>query len=290
MLEARPFTGAFAGGLGAISAPGGWIDIVKTPVFGTGVTVPWIELHYPLGTDRRGQGIAKGLVYGTPAMLKMAGAGALFATTVAVVIGTFAGYKGGAVDSVLMTFTDIVLTIPALPLVILLAAIYKPQSPFVLGIILAIDNWPGLARSLRSQVLTIRQENYVEASRTMDVSSSKILQREVVPQLMPYTLINAANAARSVIFESVALFFLGLLPAGGMFNWGVMMNNAHKAGAMSNLDRAGHWLFAPMFVLILFTFGLIILSQGLDRVFNPRLRAKHAKSVGEEHESSDMMK
>lgn len=278
--EAPPYTGAFSGGLSAITNEGGWIDFVQISLFGTGIQIPWFELYYPLGTGRLGQSIGKQIVHGTPAMLKMALAGAIFATGVALVIGTVAGYKGGKIDTVLMTISDIVMTIPALPLIVLLAAIYQPTDPFVIGVLLAIDNWPGLARALRSQVLTIRTESYVEAGRAMGISSSSILKRDIVPQLMPYTLINAATAARGVIFESVALYFLGLLPFGEAFNWGVMMNRAYQAGALSNIDRAGHWLFAPMITLTLFSFGLIILSQGLDRVFNPQLRARHSKTVG----------
>lgn len=247
-------------------------------------TAPFVNMDVPLGTDRMGQGIAKQLVHATPAMLQMAVAGAVFATGVAVIIGIVAGYKGGKVDSVLMTMTDIVMTIPALPLVILLAAVYQPKNPFLVGIILAIDNWPGLARSLRSQVLTIREDSYVEAARAMGISSSTIMERDISPQLMPYILINAASSARAVIFESVALYFLGFLPF-STFNWGVMMNLAYQAGALSNMGRAGHWLLAPMLVLTLFSFGLIILSQGLDRVFNPQLRARHARTLSGDDEA-----
>ncbi|WP_330633426.1 ABC transporter permease [Halocatena halophila] len=283
--EAPVYTGAFRGGIGAITTSGGWIDIVSLSLGETGFTLPWVALSLPLGTDRFGQDIARGLVHGTPAMLKMALAGAVFATGVALLVGTVAGYRGGVIDTVLMTITDIVMTIPALPLIVLLAAVYQPSDPFVIGVLLAIDNWPGLARALRSQVLTIRTESYVEAARAMGLSPGTVLRRDVIPQLMPYTLINAANAARAVIFESVALYFLGLLPIGSTFNWGVMMNQAYQAGALSNVDRAGHWLFAPMCLLVVFSFGLIVFSQGLDRVFNPQLRARHSKAVGYDDET-----
>lgn len=238
-----------------------------------------VDWSIPLGTTRLGHGVGKQLVHATPAMLKMALAGAVVSTGLAVVIGIVAGYKGGKTDSVLMTVTDIVMTIPALPLVIILAAVYQPEDPFVVGMILAIDNWPGLARSLRSQVLTIREESYIEAARAMGISTPSVLGRDIAPQLMPYILINSANSARRVIFESVALYFLGFLPF-STFNWGVMMNLAYQEGALVNWGRLGHWLLAPMLTLTAFSFGLIILSQGLDRVFNPQLRARHAKTIG----------
>lgn len=242
--------------------------------------------EFPLGTDRLGQGIAKQIVHATPAMFKMALAGIVFAVGVATVIGTVAGYKGGAVDRVLMTVTDIVLTIPALPLVILIAAIFQPRDPFVVGVILAIDNWPGLARAIRSQVLAIREESYIEAARAMGISTGTVVSRDIVPQLMPYILINAAGAARGVIFESVALYFLGFLPF-STFNWGVVMNLAYQAGAMANISRYGHWLFSPMIILALFSFGLILFSQGMDRVFNPQLRARHAKTVENDEDAAE---
>lgn len=257
------------------------VQFVPEPSLSDGAprTPALVDWAVPLGTTRLGNGVAKQLVHATPAMLKMALAGAIVSTGLAVIIGTVAGYKGGKVDSVLMTVTDIVMTIPALPLVIVLAAVYKPEDPFVVGMILAIDNWPGLARSLRSQVLTIREESYIEAARAMGISTPTVLGRDIVPQMMPYILINSANSARRVIFESVALYFLALLPF-STFNWGVMMNLAYQEGALVNWDLLGHWLLAPMLTLTAFSFGLIILSQGLDRVFNPQLRARHAKTVG----------
>lgn len=244
----------------------------------------FVDWSTPFGTDQMGQPIGKQIVHATPAMLKMAAAGAFVSTGLAVLIGITAGYKGGKVDTSLMAMTDVVLTLPGLPLIILLAAIYEPRDPFIVGVILAIDSWPGLARSLRSQVLTIRNESYVEAGRIMGISSGTLLKRDVTPQLMPYILINAADAARRVIFESAGLYFLGVLPFTTL-NWGVMMNMAHQSGgALANPGRAGHWLYLPMFAIIMFSFGLILFSQGMDRVFNPQLRAKHAKTVGDDDE------
>ena len=243
---------------------------------------PFQRMAYPFGTDGFGQPILPQLVHATPAMLKMAFAGAVLASGLGIVIGTTAGYKGGFVDTALMSVTDIFLTIPGLPLIIVLLSIFPgvTANPFFIGFLLAIDNWPGLARALRSQVLTIRESSYIEAGRAMGRSSPAILWDDIIPQLMPYITINSAKAARRVIFESVALFFLGILPS-TMFNWGVMMNYAFKQGAaVSNPGRAGHWLYFPMLVLLVFSLGLILLSQGMDRIFNPRLRARHEETTG----------
>ena len=239
-----------------------------------GITV-W---QYPLGTNQVGQPILQRIVNASPAMAEFVLAGSVISIGLAVIIGATAGYKGGFIDDLLMGLTDIVLTIPGLPLVVLLASIFTPKDPFLIGMILAIDNWPGLARSLRSQILTLRQESYVEASRAMGVSTSGILSKDIVPQLMPYILVNAATAGKAVITEAVALYFLGFLPVSAA-NWGKMMDAAYQYGAVTNLDLF-YMILWPMLMLALLSFGLVLLAQGLDQVFNPRLRARHAQRAG----------
>jgi peptide/nickel transport system permease protein len=234
-----------------------------------GVTV-W---QYPLGTNDVGQGILHKIVIAAPRMMELVLAGAVISVGIAVFMGTVAGYKGGFVDDVLMGITDVVLTIPGLPLVVLLAAVFTPTNPIVLGMILAIDNWPGLARTLRSQVLTIREEEYVESSRAMDVPTLSIVKSDVVPQMMPFILVNAASAGKGVITEAVGLYFLGFLP-NTVVNWGEMMDSAYSFGAITN-EQWFYMLFWPMLALALLSFGLVLLAQGLDQIFNPRLRARH---------------
>lgn len=271
----------FEGGLGAITREGGWIDLTQLSL--GGLPLPWVSLQYPLGADNYGSPIGRQLVHATPDMLEMVIAGAIISVGFATVIGVTAGYKGGQTDSILMSLTDIVMTMPGLPLVIVIAAIYPPRQAWLVGVILAIDAWPGLARSLRSQVLTLREESYVEASRTMGIPSRTILSRDIVPQLMPYVLINAAQAGRKVIFESVALYFLGVLPF-TTANWGIMMDTAYsEAFALVDLGNF-YQIFWPMSAIVVISFGFILFSQGMDRVFNPRIRARHTKKVGGDNE------
>ncbi|MCT9098022.1 ABC transporter permease [Haloarchaeobius sp. HME9146] len=256
------------------------IEQFTIPVIGWTYTGIW---QYPLGTNEVGQPILMRIVNAAPAMAELVLAGGVVSIGVAVIVGTTAGYKGGRIDDVLMGATDVMMTIPGLPLVLLLAAVFQPSDPFVLGMILAIDNWPGLARSLRSQVLTIRNESYVESSRTMGVSTGGILFKDVIPQLMPYILISAAAAGKRVITEAVGLYFLGFLPQGAP-NWGKMMNDAYEMGAITSFDTF-YIILWPMLVLAMLSFGLVMLAQGLDKIFNPRLRARHSRSVGGDGEA-----
>ena len=264
------------------------VMLIEQPTMGTGprYVAPFTTLQYPLGTDALGKGVFAQIVHATPAMLLMVASGAFFGTTVGTAVGITAGYKGGRLDQLLMLFTDVAMTIPGLPLVIVLSAIFQPRSPIIVGLLLTINAWAGLARTVRSQVLTLREESYVEASRALGISTPKILTLDVAPNVMPYVTVNFVGMARGVIFSSVGLYFLGILPFSTL-NWGVMMNLAYNTGgALYTLDTA-HWLFFPMFAIILLSLGLILLAQGADRIFNPRVRARQTGDGGGEDAESE---
>lgn len=231
--------------------------------------------EFPLGTDPSGISLFSQIVYSTPEMLLMVGGGAFFATGVATVVGLVSGYKGGTVDRVLMTITDIAMTIPGLPLVVVIAAITRPENAIIVGIILSINAWAGLARTLRSQALVLRQESYIEASRLMDLRLSKIVTKDILPNVMPYIAVNFMNAGRRVIFSAVGLYYLGILPY-RRANWGTLLNDAFRSGNIWD-PQIAYWFYIPLLVIIMFSLGLILLSQAMDAVFNPRLRAKHTR-------------
>lgn len=270
------------GAIAWVSAAGVWV-LVPEPSPSQGPILIGIaeNMAFPLGTTYDGQSILSQVVHATPPILKMTFAGAVFATTVATVVGTVSGYKGGTVDQLMMTITDIALTIPGLPLVIVLAGALSgslSSNPFVIGLLLTINAWAGLARMIRSQVLTLRDAEYVEASRVMDISLSKIILGDIIPNLMPYIAMNFVQTARGVIFGSVALYYLGILPYNNV-NWGVMMDQSiSRAGATTSAE-AVHWLLVPLIAVIGFAFGLTLFAQAADRLFNPRVRARHADSI-----------
>lgn len=253
------------------------------PAHGPQLLAPFESWEFPLGTSQTGKGLLSMTVHSTPSMLIMMTAGAVFTVTVGTVFGVVAGYKGGTVDTVLSSITDVFINLPGLPLVIVLATLLADwiQNPATLGVLLAVAAWAGLARAIRSQVLTIRGESFVESARAMDLSTSWILRKEVLPHLLPYIAVNMVNAARQIIFGAVALYFLGVLPFSDA-NWGVMLNNAYESGAIYRAS-ARHWLFVPMIAISGIAVGLILLAQSLDRVFNPRARARH-QAPGESEE------
>ncbi len=238
---------------------------------------------HPLGTDALGRDVFGQLVHATPAMLEMMFAGALFSVAMSVTWGVSSGYKGGSLDRFMMSVADVVMTIPGLPLVVVLAAIIEPTSPWMIGVVIVINGWAGRARGLRSEVLKLRHESYVEASRVLGISSPAIMAKDILPNIMPLIVVNFVVASRNVIMASVGLYFLGLLPYTG-FNWGVMLNNAYGQGGVYTPEYF-HWFYAPMVVIVILSLGLLLLGQGLDRIFNPRIRARH--SVTSKNKGSD---
>lgn len=235
---------------------------------------PFETMALPLGTDALGQGIFRSLVYATPTMLLMILSGGVFAIFVASLVGITAGYKGGRVDTLLMGVSDMMIALPGLPLVMVITTIFAPRSAILVGILLAINQWAGLARTLRSQVLTLREESYVEAARVMGLPTYRIIIDDIVPGLMPYILISFVNAARAVIFGSVALYFLGVLPFSN-FNWGVMMNIANDQGNALVVPAYRHTILFPMLAIVGLSMGLVLIAQAADRLFNVRLRSRH---------------
>jgi len=235
---------------------------------------PFTTWDAPLGSTPMGEDLLAMTIHATDDVLLMILAGGVWATGVAVLIGVLAGYKGGSVDRTLSSVMDIAMAIPGLPLIMILAAVFSPSNPILIGLLITINYWAGLGRAIRSQVLTLREGPYVEASRTMGQSTWRIMFKDIVPNLMPYVLINFVNAARYVIFASVGLYFIGVLPF-SVQNWGVTLNKAYNQGALLASDLF-HWLIVPMLAILFLSLSLILLAQGLDKVFNPRVRTRLA--------------
>lgn len=248
---------------------------------------PFESLAYPLGTDVTGTDLLSSIVHATPAMLEMVFAGAVIGSVVATIVGLVAGYSGGLVERVLTGITDTMLAIPGLPLVIVLAVVFEPSEPYLVGLLLVINAWGGTARQVHSQVLAIKEKSYIEASRVMMISKRTILFKDILPNILPFVFIKGVQMGRRVIFSAVALYFLGVLPTTSKtYNWGVTMNTAYKNDALYSID-AFHWIFVPMLAIIVFTYSLILLAQGMDQVFSPQVRARHASTDVNEDESGD---
>jgi peptide/nickel transport system permease protein len=230
-----------------------------------------LSWEHPLGTDSQGKDIWSQIVHGGRELILVSVAAALLSTIIGAALGALSAVAGGWVDSALMMLTDIWLTIPQLPLLIVLAAFIRVNNPITLVLIIGLLSWPGLLRAVRSQVLAIKQSDYIEAARVLDLSTGHIIFREILPNMMSYITINFILAVTAAMGFQATLVFLGVVPLSGT-NWGVMIRFADTRGAIFSRDSFWY-IMAPVLAISLFQLTLVALERGLAEVFNPRLRS-----------------
>lgn len=228
--------------------------------------------QHPLGTDYAGRDIWAQLVHGSRDVMTMAFMAGLFAVGIGVILGSLAGMSGGWVDMLLMRVTDVMLTVPSFPIMMIFAVMLRVKDPVSIGAILAIWAWPGLARAIRSEILSLREREFIEACRILGLPTRHILFRELVPNLMPFIFINLIRMMRRALTASVGLMYLGIIPYSPT-NWGMMLNMALFQTGAIYVPRALPYLLAPMGSIILFQYGGLCLAYGLEEMFEPRLRA-----------------
>jgi peptide/nickel transport system permease protein len=223
------------------------------------------SLSHPMGTDQLGRDNATRILYGARISLLVGLASALIATFLGTLIGALSGFYGGWVDSVLMRFTDMVLSIPILPLVIALSGFLRP-SLWVLVLIIGGLGWMGTARLVRGQFLTLRSREYVEASRALGGSNARIMFRHILPNAIGPILVSTTLAVGGAILLESALSFFGLGVQPPTPTWGNLLT-----GSSDWLETAP-WLaaFPGLFILIT-VLSVNFLGDGLRDAFDPRL-------------------
>jgi len=229
------------------------------------------SFDHPLGTDFQGRDVLNQIVYGGRDILTIAFLAALFSTAVAVTFGSLAATLGGKVDTIVLATADIVLTVPHLIVLIVVAAIFRPTGFLVVAIVLASLQWAGLLRQVRAQVLSLKEREYVEAARSLDLGLFHLIFREMLPNMASYIAIHFIFATTGAVYAQVGLIVLGLIPLTGA-NWGVMLQNALQQGAIYFSDSL-LYILSPILAIALFQLSLVALASGLEDVFNPRLRA-----------------
>ena len=230
----------------------------------------WAHL---LGTDYAGRDTLAEIVDGSTPVLIVAVVASTFSVVIGVIIGLFAGFLGGVGDSILMRMADIFLTIPSLPLVIVLVTFIQSSSPFVLAAIIAFTGWAGLSRSVRAQALSLAKRDFVEAAQVQGLSLYNILIRQLLPNIGSYVAMNFLLGISGAIYAEVGLFLLGIAPFTAS-NWGVMLNFAINQAGSIYTSQSMLYLFSPMVAIILLQVGFVLFTRALDQLFNPRLRTQ----------------
>lgn len=229
------------------------------------------SMSHILGTDHQGRDIWSQIVNGGKDVIYVAFLAALISTLIAVSFGTLSAFVGGWLDNLIMSLTDIILTIPQFPLLAVLAAFISLNSLTFLGILMGLLNWPALLRAIRSQALSLKQRDFIEAARALDLGTWHIVFREMVPNMMPYIIVSFTLGMTGAVYQQAGLVFLGLVPISGG-NWSVMIQLAWVRGAIFYKDSVWY-IMAPILAIALFQLALITMTRSLELVFNPRLRS-----------------
>lgn len=227
--------------------------------------------EHPLGLDWKGRDVLSHMVHGGQRLIITSIQAGLIATALAVALGAAAGLLGGVIDQGLGAIANFILTIPAFPLLLVLAAVINFDSDFMLAVLFGVLNWPTLMRAVRAQVLSLRERDYVQAAFALDLGLWHIITREVFPNMVSYIAVNLIFTIRVAMYSIVGLVFLGLVPLREP-DWAVMIFTGRQQGVLF-LPQAAGMLLSPIIAIALFQLSLVLFTRSLEEVFNPRLRA-----------------
>lgn len=227
----------------------------------------------PLGTDNFGRDVLSELVKATAVSLQIGVVAGSIATIVGLILGLVSGYVGGWVDDLIMFFTNLLVVIPSLIILILVSYSISQSSrgPTTIAVVIGLTSWVWTTKAVRSQVISLRNRDHVNLSKLSGHSTASIIVRDILPYIASYVVMAFILQISSAILAEASLSILGLGPKttlvptlGLMMNW-AMIYQAHI------LDK--WWAYFPVIVVIaLITFSMNLINTSLDQVFNPQLR------------------
>jgi peptide/nickel transport system permease protein len=225
---------------------------------------------FPIGTDDQGRNLLAVVVVGLPLTMRMGFIAGTVGLGIGIVLGFTAGYLGGAVDNVIRTTADILLTVPGLVVLIIIASSIKGSITVEqMALVVASLAWMWPTRTIRSQVLSMRERAYVQMAKMSGMKTPEIIFAELMPNLLPYLAASFVGSVGSAILASVGLEALGLgpqnAPTMGMTIYWFLSFNALIRGLW-------WWWITPIVLLALIFISLTLISVGLDEIANPRVR------------------
>jgi len=222
-----------------------------------------------LGSTRSGKDVLSQVLHGGKISLLVAFSAAMITTVIAVAVGISAGYFGGRVDEILMSFTNIVLVFPQLPLLIIIAAFVGQVGPIVIALIIGLSSWAWGARVIRSQTMAIRNKEFIIAAEVMGESKLRIMFMEILPNLISIVVGGAIGTCIYALMAEAGLEFLGLGDP-TIITWGTMLFWAQSNSAFI----VGAWwdMVVPGTAIAIFGGGLALLNMSIDQLSNPKLK------------------
>lgn len=221
---------------------------------------------HPLGTDQLGRDILSRIVHGSQITLAVAASAVVLGGIVGVFLGIVAGYRGGMVDRILMRLVDIQLAIPLMLLALLVVAALGPSLSNLI-VVLAVTSWIRYARIIRGQVLSLREREFVLAARAISASTSRIMLRHILPNVLTPALVVATLELARIIIMDAALSFLGLGVQPPTASWGRML-----AEGRTYISSAWWIVTFPGLAILLTVLSVNLVGDWLRDYFDPRLR------------------
>ncbi len=234
-------------------------------------------VHPLLGTDDAGHDVWAQLVYGARVSLLVGFVAGFISVFIGSTLGTLAGFYGGKTDTLLMRTTDVFLVIPDLPLTLILIAVIRQANLGIptLTVLIAVIGllyWTTMARLIRSQVLTVKERQFVARARAIGAGNVHIMRKHILPQVLPLMTANAVLVISTAILVESGLAFLGLGDPARP-SWGTMLHFAFERNAIS---VGAWWVYLPPGLAIVWTvLGCVLLGNVLEEIFNPRLKSHH---------------
>jgi peptide/nickel transport system permease protein len=222
-----------------------------------------------LGTTQLGQDVLAQVVTGAGATLEIGAGAGLLATVISIVIGIGGGYAGGLADETLSLLSNVVLVIPALPLIIVIASFVHASGIWATVAVIAFVSWAASARVLRAQTLSVRNREYVLAARAGGEPGWRIVLFEILPNELPIIVSQFIFSMIFAILTQAGLAFLGLANP-DQLTWGTILYYAQNDGALSS--GAWWWFVPPGLCIAVLGMGLALVNFSLDEILNPRLR------------------
>jgi ABC-type dipeptide/oligopeptide/nickel transport system permease subunit len=232
---------------------------------------PTLEDKHLFGTDLLGRDYLSRVIFGLRTSLWVALFVAFLSTTIGTTIGALAGYYGGVVDNLLMRFTDLILTLPGLAVLLTAAALLENRSPLKVGLILAFLFWTGLARIVRGIFLSLREKEYVEAAKASGASNARIILRHILPNTLGPIIVNTTLIIAAAILVEAALSFLG---------FGIQPPDPALGSLIATGQGEGSelwWLVTfPGLVIVLIALAINFVGDGLRDALDPTQRRVRA--------------
>jgi peptide/nickel transport system permease protein len=247
--------------------PYSWFGLVESDRHLFGVDEGFIHLA---GTDDLGRDLLSRTFFATRTSLSIGVLGVLIAFVLALVIGGIAGYAGGWVDYGIQRLTEVVRVVPVIPLYMGLAAAFPPewsseQVYFAMTLILGLVGWPTLARRIRSQLLSLRGEDYVISARISGATAARIIGVHLLPAFASYIIVDLVISFPYMILSETALSFVGLGLRPPAMSWGVLLQDAQNIRAIEQAP----WLFIPAIFVVIAVLAFTILGDGLRDAADP---------------------